>query len=477
MSDETRAVVNTQQLTIEETSQAAAELQAFRALETKSTRKKRSKRTRTIVIIVIVIAVLGAAVWGITALVTPPPTQEVMTTEPVARDTFTNNVSGSGVLKPFESVTITPEVDGTIAELKVAEGDMVTAGQVLFTIDNPELDRQVANAQRGVDSANLGVKSAVSARDNAQRTASNAYAAYAQTVATVNAARAAAAQQQALPSAEGETAPHFDEVAAQQQIDTAWQQYEQADMQIAPAQQQIDAAYQQVADAKATLDTATATAAKRQVLAPLSGQVVVQNLERGTKLSTVATAGKPAMQIADLSKMTVTLNVNEIDILTLVVGQEATVSFNAVPDYQATATIKRISSTTSAVGEQAGVAGGVVTYPVDLIIENPDPRLKIGLSASADIKIQELPNVLLVNTMALQNTFDNTATVFVQEADGTLREVEVHILASNDNYTAVEGALQEGDLVVISGAGGSGALTMSVGGGVTSSAAPVTRVG
>jgi HlyD family secretion protein len=432
-----------QGITAEEASQAAAELQAFRTLETRSSRKKRNRVLRIALIVAGTVALVALAVFMIGRMLFPPNAgvQEAVTGT-VEQGTYLEEITGNGVLAPFESVAVTPEIDGTIAELKVAEGDMVTAGQLLFTIDSPDLDSQIAAAQRGVDSANLSVSGAVIGRDEATRIADAAYNSYTSLKATVDWSRQAA-------QAAGEP---FDEAAARQQLDAAWQQYETSKAQINSAKQQVAAASLQLADAQAALDAAWKNGEKRSVYAPITGQVVTLNLERGMKLSTQASSGQAPLRIADLSKMKVTLNINELDIIKLRVDQVATVSFDAVADLISEAKVSRIS-TVSAAGAttQEGAGGaGIVTFPVELIIENPDSRLKIGMSAQAGIVIKQLDNVLIVPALALQGDGDQ-ATLQVKGEDGSFVPVEVKVLERNDSTAAIEGltagAIKAGDEV------------------------------
>jgi HlyD family secretion protein len=435
-----------QGITAEEASQAAAELQAFRTLETRSSRKKRNRVLRITLIVVGAVALVALAVFLIGRMLFPSDTgvQEAVTGT-VEQGTYLEEITGNGVLAPFESVAVTPEIDGTIAELKVAEGDMVTAGQLLFTIDSPDLDSQIAAAQRGVDSANLNVSGAVTGRDEATRAADAAYTSYTSLKATVDWGRQAA-------QAAGEP---FDEMAAQQQLDAAWQQYEASKSQISSAKQQVAAANLQLADAQAALDAAWKNGEKRSVYAPITGQVVTLNLERGMKLSTQASSGQAPLRIADLSKMKVTLNINELDIIKLRVDQVATVSFDAVADLTSEAKVSRIS-TVSAAGataqESMGGSGGsgIVTFPVEMIIENPDSRLKIGMSAQAGIVIKRLENVLIVPALALQGDGDQV-TLQVKGEDGSFAPVEVKVLERNDSTAAIEGltagAIKAGDEV------------------------------
>jgi HlyD family secretion protein len=399
--------------------QAASELEAFKALETRSTRKKRSKRVKLIIIGLVALVIVIAGFFLIRSLLTPTIEIAPVPTEAVTRGAFNETIDSSGALAAVEQVTITPEIDGTVAELRVKEGDTVAVGQVLFIIDNPDLDLQISAAQRGVDAAYISYNGAISSRDSANAQADSAYQAYLD-------AQAAA----------------VDELQA-------WEQYQAALTQADAAQIQVNQAWLSVEDAEAALAQAQDASSKREITSPIAGQVVVCNIERGTKLSTLAQSGKSPMQIANLSQMLVSVPINEIDVLQLEVGQLAEISFDAIDGYLAQATVRSIA-TTPAGGQEAGMGGGgVVTYLVDLLIEEPDPRLKIGMSASAIIYVKSFEDVLIVSSLAVQTDEQGVSRVTIVAEDGTQRDVTVTVLGGNDSQTAVEGALKVGDLLLL----------------------------
>jgi HlyD family secretion protein len=438
----------------EDAAQAATELKAFKALETRSSRKRRSKRIRILVIIAAALVVVIGGFVLLSSLLSPPDQNTAPLAEEVTSGNFDEVLDSTGKLEAVEQVTITPEIDGTVAEVRVSEGGSVAAGQVLFTIDNPDLDRQVESAQRGLDGANVGYNGAVSARNSANAQASTAYQAWLDAKAAADAAAAAPPQAPTDPTdpsnPSSPTAPSASDSSLQPSPDAAWAQYQSAKAQADGAQTQVDQAWLQVKEAEAALEQSRNAASKREVSSPIAGQVVLSNIERGTKLSTLAQSGKVPMQIANLNQMVVSVPINEIDILKLGVGQAAEVSFDALDGYLAQATVRSIATTPSSGGsDQLSPGGGIVTYQVDLLIESPDPRLKIGMSASATVFINSFENALIVNALAITENEQGT-TVTVLEADGSQRVVPVKVLASDDSRAAVEGGLRTGDRVVLS---------------------------
>jgi len=480
------------QITAADSAQAASELQAFQTLETKSSQSRRAKRIRTVVIVVVSVAVvLGLCALAANFLL-PKPDAVALETATVEHGTFNDIIETSGKLAALEQVTVSPEVDGTVAEVLVDEGDTVTAGQVLFTIDNPDLDRQVESAERNLESAKLARSNAYTAYYSAKDTRDDAHKAWENAQASGNdtnvraattrdqaraAYNAAVANPAAAPSPtaapSAATNPltgvpytaldvsqlyqawsQADAAVAQagasgaQSVDGAWSQYEAADTAVCTAWTQVEAADLQVEEASAAVDAATDLAAKRQVTSSIAGQVVLSNIERGTKLSTLATSGKVPMQVSNTTQLLVEVEINEIDVLEVEVGQKASVTFDALPDVTAEAVVNRIATTASS-SALAAAGSGVVTYTVELLIEKPDPQLKLGMSASADITTLTLKDVLMVNALAIQDV-DGQDTLYVLGADGEQTAVPVKVVASSDTTAAVEGDIEAGAEVLLS---------------------------
>jgi HlyD family secretion protein len=439
-----------QHLNAQDISQAVDELRAFKNLECRSARR-RHRRRRGVVIAAAALVVALATGITLSLLLAPSAKDGAIATGVVARGTFTDIVTGNGALAAVEQVSITPEVTGTVLDVRVAEGDNVEKGQLLFIIENVELDRHVESAQRAFDGARFDWYAAVQARDDAQRAANSAWQSCEDTRAQIEAARLAAALK-------GES---FDELAAKKELDATYQAASAADSALRSAQQQMVSIVLKIEEAQSALNAAVAQREKRNVYAPISGQVVTQSLQRGMDLKALVDTGKPSLQIADRSAMSVSLGIVEADILKISEGQQATVSFEALPGYAATAFVRRIAplpaggaGAARGAGAAAGGAGGsaVVSYPVELIVDKPDPRLRIGMTAAARITVKKLDDVLMVNSRAVQ-TRDSNTVIYVRDEGGNASPVTVTIVEDNGSAAVIEGEVREGDIVVFDAAG------------------------
>jgi multidrug efflux pump subunit AcrA (membrane-fusion protein) len=196
------------------------------------------------------------------------------------------------------------------------------------------------------------------------------------------------------------------------------------------------------------------------VTAPIAGTVVHLDLVTGKSFaeqsagrqnaSEQGAANSPRLVIADLTRMEVRLDVNEVDISRIAVGQTAELAFDAIEGLTLDATVTHISTLPTTGAAAAGLAPGgtVVTYPVELVLEQDDPRLKPGMSVSARITVDEMDDVLLVNALAIQELDDSTV-VYVQESTGGIAAVEVNVVASSTTQAVVEGTLAVGEEVLI----------------------------
>ncbi|RNL43110.1 efflux RND transporter periplasmic adaptor subunit [Paraeggerthella hongkongensis] len=432
---------------------ALSDMQAFNDLKAK--RKKQRKRKVIIGVsaaVLVLIALVGAFAWYIADQTAKALESMALQTAPVEQGTFVDSVTASGNLQPISSVSATPEVEGIVGEVFVSEGDRVEAGQTLFTVVNAELDKAVSQAARGIEEARNGVAQAQNSVNEAYRAKSAGQQAAADAQAQAQAQAQAAANSQAnaaagagsqVPAAAASAGPSFDEGSA--------------DAAIRQAELALSSANLALQNAQTVYDEAVARADKRTVASSISGSVVAVNIEPGKALGS-SSASNPVspVQIADLSQMTVSINVNEIDILKISNDQTAKVTFTAAPDLTLPATVVRIATTSAGSGDGSSGApggGGAVTYTVKLLIAEPDPRLKPGMTAKATITTTTIENALKVPVSAVQSDGSGGSYLMVV-TDPDTQAVEsrsVEVIASDGLTSVVKGQVKAGDNVVVSG--------------------------
>ncbi len=363
--------------------------EAYAKLKAKRAERRRKKLIRRGIAAGVVGAIALIAIVATLVINAQPQSASGPVTDMVTEGTFTTTVEAKGQLKPISSSVVSPSVDGTVDSINVQAGQSVNEGDMLMTIKNDELDRNVAEAQRAVAAAQEDLA-------NAQK---------------------AAAAAQATPTTDVEGASAAAGVS--------------------------DASADTNAVSAAQRSLASAQAASRTVTAPSSGSIVELNAKVGATVTggmimgeSDTSGGKQCMQIADLSKMKVTVQVGEKDIAKIAVGQSANVTYPAFPDIVSQGTVTAIASVANS---DAANGGGSVTFNVDILIEAPDARLKPGMTAEVSVVTEQLDDVVMVPTMALmtedgEHYYVNVAT---DDEGKQTRRVKVTVVTQNDNETVV----------------------------------------
>ena len=427
------------------------DLEAESAYKTIEARRKRKRRNRIIAACVIGALALGAGgLWVSNNLVPGAATAEEESFDVgyASVDTFEQNVTASGAVKPVSQVVVTPEVEGIIQEVFVAEGDNILKGDVLFTLKNDKLDRDIEDAEQAIKTAEHAVTTATD-------TLSGAYTKLYEAQTNYDKVFSSLYESQEIADAAG--------LEATDLLNSAQTAYDSAEGALEEAQAAVTRAQENLEDAQATAE-------KRTVRAPEGGAIVTMNAEIGASVGAGSGSGSsPAalVTIADLSTLRVSVQVNEVDINSLTEGQKAEVTFSALPDLVLEAEIERIAAVSSGSG-QDGNMGGIVTYDVDLIIEEPDPQVKPGMTARVKILTEQIEKALTIPTAALQMTGENTATVLVApgytgEGQPEFEERTVNIVAQDASMAVVEGKIAEGDAVKLNLDGADESDTAKVG--------------
>lgn len=224
------------------------------------------------------------------------------------------------------------------------------------------------------------------------------------------------------------------------------------------AREGVTSASQAVEKANEAYEEAVAAADKRTVKAPSSGNIVELNAKVGGAVGSASTgyedgsasSGDTLVQISNMTQMAVDIEVNEIDILNVKKGQWAKVTFSALPDVELDAQVQEVSSVASGTG---GGDGGIVTFHVGLVIPNPDPQLRPGMTANVRIFTVDIKDALVIPATALVEDEDATYVELVtgEDEDGMLmtEEREVKVGARNTTDVVIESGLEEGDEVLL----------------------------
>lgn len=189
-------------------------------------------------------------------------------------------------------------------------------------------------------------------------------------------------------------------------------------------------------DAELSLESQYDVLENYTIQAPISGTIVDKYYKQGENAET----GKTLCTIFDLSSLTMTLNIDELDIKSVAVGQTAEITADAVPG-------KTYLGTITEIGINGTTSGGVTTYPVKVQIDETDGLLP-GMNVDVSIVISQKQNVLTVPADAVQSG----SRVLVKTTDGTTGQgaptgyefVRVEVGLSDEDQAEILSGLTEG---------------------------------
>lgn len=295
---------------------------------------------------------------------------EKVTTDKANTKNVVETVTASGKIQPETEVKLSSEVSGEVVELKVKEGDIVKAGQLLCKV-RPDI------LQSG----------------------------YERSVATFNAQKAsvAAAQQQLIQNQANfanEEATYkrnvelFNKkVISASEFDAAKAAYLTAKATLASAKESVTGAKFTLEQTGANVKEAGANLARTTIYAPADGVVSKLSIELGDRiLGTSQMAGTEIMRISNLSSMEVNVDVNENDITRVKVGDKASIEVDAFSDKKFRGIVTEIASSSTAVGTATSTSVDQVTnFSVKIriteVMEGKQQSIfRPGMSATVDIE-------------------------------------------------------------------------------------------
>jgi RND family efflux transporter MFP subunit len=354
------------------------------------------KKHRAGIIIVVVIIIGGGYFWY--QKTHPATVQLQYATIAAAKGTLTTSVSGSGNVVVDQSVNIDPTITGTVANLAVNIGDQVKKGQALFSIMNDQLSIAVASSSVSVTQSQQSLQSAKAAKKQAQYALDHNHAGLAQKNILENQLQAAKISLE----------------AAQQNVNVAQEKYQ----------------------------SALSDAAKSSVKAPTGGTVNAINIKNGDDLSKLSSGSSRTvpMIIGDLSTMKAQVQINEVDVPNVQIGQKVMITFPAISALTVTGKVEKMDSLGT-------VTQGVVTYNATISFDNLDPRIKPGMSVSTSIITGVKQDVITVPNGAIK-TKGSANYVEVLNGSTTPQQVTVQTGLANNTDTEITSGLNVGDKVV-----------------------------
>lgn len=367
-------------------------------------------------IVIIVLLVLGFFGWKRLNAQTAAPQYQTAQAE---KGSLVTSITASGTITGGNSVNITTGSSGIVKQVFVKNGDTVTIGQKLAEIT---LDPSSQAKQASAWSNYLSAKNNVNAAK-----------------AKINSLQSAAfkANQKLINDAVMRGLAVTDPTYIQENADwlQADEDYKNQKGVIAQAQSALNSAW------------LTYSQISSLVTAPTEGTITNFSLVPG---STIAPAGQTGADgsstptsIGTISleqnSLTTVVNLSEIDVINIKVGQKATLTLDAFPG-------KTFTGKVSAINTSGTVSSGVTTYPATITIDSALNNIYPNMAVSATIITDVKNNVLIVPSSAVQQN-NGQSTVRVMK-DGQVTSVPAETGASNDSQTEIISGINEGDTVV-----------------------------
>jgi HlyD family secretion protein len=335
-------------------------------------------------------------------------------TEKIIRGDIEMAVTATGTVNPVTTVLVGTQVSGTIKNIYVDFNSPVKKGQLIARIDPALFEAQVNQARANLLLAKANLEKAQATSVDAKRTMER--------------------NKELLSK----------NLIAQSDFDTAETNYETAEAS-------VSAAKSQVAQSEAALSSAETNLYYTKIVSPVDGIVVSRNVDVGQTVA--ASFQTPTLfSIAqDLTKMQIDTNVAEADIGNVKVRDDVEFTVDAYPD-------TTFKGKVSQVRNAPIIVQNVVTYDVVIQVDNPELKLKPGMTANVSIIVSIKKDVLKIPNAALRlRTVEKVKTAVQQTGAGVWileqekpKRIPVSLGISDGNYTElVSGNIKEGQEVIV----------------------------
>ena len=367
---------------------------------------------KKILLALIVISALGAGVYFIFR---SNEGDQKFRTEKISKGDIVQSITASGTVNAVTTVLVGTQASGTIKNIFVDFNSPVKKGQLIAQIDPAIFEAQVAQARANVLSAKANVEKAVVALADAKRTLGRQNELFARNL------------------------------VARSDVDVAQTAYDTAGTQVSAAKAQLS-------QSEAALKIAETNLRYTRIVSPVNGTVVSRNVDTGQTVA--ASFQTPTLfNIAqDLTKMQIDSSVAEADIGKIQVGQPVEFTVDAYPD-------RTFQGKVSEIRNAPITVQNVVTYDVVVKVENPELKLKPGMTANVSIIVSSKKDILRISNAALRFRPSEKPDVTAKKVKGSgiwalennkLKRIAITTGISDGTYTELlSGEIREGQEVVV----------------------------
>lgn len=313
-------------------------------------------------------------------------------------------VTAAGDIGPLDAVSVRPEIGGLIAKLTLDIGDKVKKGEVLFELDDKDLQTEKVSRKTEIAGARLAVETQRLQLEKAK----------------LNFARVKDLFASKLVAQEAFDNARIDHDLTKNSLDIASNRLETA-----------QTALQQVED----------KLLKTVIRAPFDCTILTRPVSVGQAVSGSSgfNSGTEVFTVANLADMVITAHINQADVTRLKVGQAVTVEVEAVPGLKLVGRVDRIAP-------QATFKSGVKGFSTRILLKNAEGAVRPGMTANLSIPLISSSNVLAIPLGAVFNE-QSDRFVWVKKDGGSFERRPVQLGVADFDFVEVTQGLQAGEVV------------------------------
>ncbi|MHC1766688.1 MAG: efflux RND transporter periplasmic adaptor subunit [Verrucomicrobiia bacterium] len=313
-------------------------------------------------------------------------------------------ITAAGEIGPLDAVSVRPEIGGLISKLTLDIGDKVKKGNILFELDDKELQTEktsrqteIAGAQLAVETQRLLVEKAKLGFDRIRPMFAN-------------------------------------QLVSQEVFDNSRLDYELARNSLTIASNRLETA-------RTTLQQVEDKLLKTVIRAPFDCTILARPVSVGQAISGASgyNSGTEVFTVANLADMIITAHVNQSDVTRVVVGQAVKVEVEAVAGLALTGRVDRIAPL-------ATIKGGVKGFATRIRLQNAEELVRPGMTANLSIPLIAASNVLTVPLAAVFSD-RGESYVYLQKSAAIFERQPVQVGRADYDFAEVTQGLKRGAVV------------------------------
>ncbi|WP_128927775.1 efflux RND transporter periplasmic adaptor subunit [Bradyrhizobium guangxiense] len=375
--------------------------------------------------ILVVIVLLGLTAWQSVRVLLGP----AIVVDQVRRGRLVETVVASGHVETPYRVEIGSQITATVQEVLVREGEKVSKGQPLVSLESRELKAAVVQAEGALAQAEARI------RQLEELTLPSAKEALAQAQATLLNAQQTYDRTAQLERNGYATRAALDE--AQKTLDVAGAVTRSAQFQVytaSPGGSDYVMAQTQAKQARANLDTADSRLGYATITAPRDGVLITRSVERGT----VVQPGKTLLVLAPAGDVQLVLQIDERNLGKIAPGQNALASADAYPDRRFGATITYINP---------GIDISRASVEVKLTVADPPDYLRQDMTVSVDIEVAAKDEALILPLRSVHDALSGKPWVLGIK-DGRASQRAVKLGLRGNSQVEITDGVAAGDVAI-----------------------------